>query len=155
MSGIRIAEASAKWAQDMKQKDDEHFAALCAAGVVSDEELVTRHYKLIAETLICAACPRCGLYVPEFDACCVLQCGRRDGAKWTAGYGCGIYMCAWCLNTSDDEKGCTEHVKLAHRIKLGGATEKNVLFFSSPARSSIFVAPNKTFLYHFFSVFNF
>ena len=44
---------------------------------------------------------------------------------------------------------------LAHRIKLGGATEKNVLFFSSPARSSIFVAPNKFFLYHFFSVFNF
>jgi hypothetical protein len=44
---------------------------------------------------------------------------------------------------------------LAHRIKLGGATEKNVLFFSSPARSSNFVAPNKFFLYHIFSVFNF
>jgi hypothetical protein len=41
---------------------------------------------------------------------------------------------------------------LAHRIKFGGATEKNVLFFSSPARSSIFVALDKTFLYHFFSV---
>ena len=112
MSGIRIAEESAKWAQEMKKKDDEHFAALCAAGLVSDEDLVNRHYKLIAETLICAACPRCGLYVSDFDACCVLQCGRRDGVKWAPGYGCGIYYCAWCLDASDDEKGCTEHVKL-------------------------------------------
>jgi hypothetical protein len=112
MSGIKIAEESAKWAQQLKKKEDEHFAALCAAGLVSDEELVTRHYKLIAETLICAACPRCGLYIPDFDACCVLQCGRRDGVKWAPGYGCGVYICAWCLEPSDDEKGCTEHVKL-------------------------------------------
>jgi hypothetical protein len=91
MSGIKIAEESAKWAQQLKKKEDEHFAALCAAGLVSDEELVTRHYKLIAETLICAACPRCGLYIPDFDACCILQCGRRDGVKWAPGYGFRVY----------------------------------------------------------------
>lgn len=112
MAGIRIREEAAKWAEQLKKNEDAHFAALCAAGLVSNEQLVTRHYNLIAETLICAACPRCGLYIADFEACCVLQCGRRDGAKWAQGYGCGVYICAWCLEHSDNEKGCAEHVKL-------------------------------------------
>ncbi len=121
MAGIRIAEEAAKWAEQLKRKEDAHFAALCAVGLVSNEELVTRHYNLIAQTLICAACPRCGLYIADFDACCVLQCGRRDGTKWAPGYGCGVYICAWCLEPSEDEKGCTDHVKLCEFNPSRGA----------------------------------
>jgi hypothetical protein len=112
MAGIKIAEEAAKWAEEMKKKDEAHFAEMCKAGLVSNEELVTRHYNVIAEKLICPACPRCGTYIADFDACCVLQCGRRDGMKWAQGYGCGVYICAWCLEPSDDEKICTEHVNL-------------------------------------------
>jgi hypothetical protein len=121
MSGIKIAEEAAKWAEQLKKKDEEHFAALCNAGLVSNEEFVTRHYNLIAEKLICPACPRCGFMIADFDACCVLQCGRRDGMKWASGYGCGVYICAWCLEASDDEKFCTEHVKLCEFNPSRGA----------------------------------
>ena len=50
--------------------------------------------------------------------------------------------------------GVTQAVQsgLAHSIKLGGATENNVPFFCFSPRSSIFVEPRYTILYHISSI---
>ena len=64
----------------------------------------------ISENCVMAACPKCGQYIPAFDACAQLQCGRRDGQPYIPGSGCGTYFCAWCLGTSVDEGSCHDHV---------------------------------------------
>ena len=87
--------------------------------------------------------------------CDPLYMNHGDASKTKGGAPAIIQVCAKDIVLVHNGDTYRMEDGLAHRIKLGGATEKNVLFFSSPARSSIFVAPNKTFLYHFFSVFNF
>jgi len=112
VAAIKVEEETMKWVDKLKQKDEETFQALVMAGAVSDDMLVERHYHHIAEKLILPACPACHQYIADFDACCALQCGRRDGMKWAAGLGCGAYICAWCLETKPEEKELHDHVML-------------------------------------------
>ena len=112
VAAMKVEEESSKWAERLKQKDEEHFQVLVKAGAASEDMQVQRHYDHIADTLIQPSCPVCHMYIVEFDACCALQCGRRDGAKWAVGNGCGAYICAWCLTTQVSEKELNEHVKL-------------------------------------------
>lgn len=97
LAAIQVQAETSTWMAMMKQKEEDHFQALVKAGVVTEEMQVQRHYTHISENLIQPACSRCHMYVVEFDACCALQCGRREGHKWVPGYGCGAYICAWCL----------------------------------------------------------
>jgi len=112
VAAIKVEEESLKWAERFKQKDEETFQVLVKAGAATDDMLVQHHYDHIAEKLIQPACPVCHMYIVAFDACCALQCGRRDGMKWAVGHGCGAYICAWCLETQVSEKELHEHVKL-------------------------------------------
>ncbi len=109
VAAIQVGEEADRWLRRMKQKEREHFEALDRAGCVTDEMRVRRHYDVISETLIQAACPVCQKYIVEFDACCALRCGRRDGYVWTSGSGCGAFICAWCLETKP-EKELHDHV---------------------------------------------
>jgi hypothetical protein len=108
----KVEAESVKWAEKLKRKEEEVYEALVKAGAASEELQVKHHYDHIAETLIQACCPNCGTYIPEFDACCALQCGRRDGKKWKAGYGCGAHICAWCLCVQASEDLMHTHVTL-------------------------------------------
>ena len=109
VGAIRVSEEADRWLAREKKKAREHFEALDRAGGVTDAMRVQRHYDVISETLIQPACPVCHKYIVEFDACCALQCGRRDGYVWTAGSGCGAFICAWCLETKP-EKELHDHV---------------------------------------------
>lgn len=112
VAAMKVDAEAAKWAEKLKKKEEDVFDQLLKAGAASEEMQVQRHYDHIAETLIQASCPACGMYIPDFDACCALQCGRRDGMKWTAGYGCGAHMCAWCLCVQATEELVHNHVML-------------------------------------------
>ncbi len=112
VAAMKVDAESAKWEEKMRKKEEEVFDQLLKAGAASEEMQVQRHYDHIADTLIQPCCPACGIYIPDFDACCALQCGRRDGVKWAAGYGCGAHMCAWCLCVQATEQLVHDHVKL-------------------------------------------
>ena len=111
VTAIRVREEADRWLEREKNKEREHFEALDRAGAVTDDMRVRRHYGVISETLIQPSCPVCHKYIVEFDACCALQCGRRDGYVWTPGSGCGAFICAWCLETKP-EKELHDHVLL-------------------------------------------
>jgi hypothetical protein len=111
VAAIRVREEADRWLEREKKKEREHFEALDRAGCVTDGMRVKRHYDVISDTLIQPACPVCHKYIVDFDACCALQCGRRDGYVWTSGSGCGAFICAWCLETKP-EKELHDHVLL-------------------------------------------
>ena len=109
VAAIRVREEADRWCEREKKKAREHFEELDRAGAVTDAMRVQHIYDVISETLIQPACPVCHKYIVEFDACCALQCGRRDGYVWTAGSGCGAFICAWCLETKGNEKELPDH----------------------------------------------
>ena len=112
LTAKKVEAESVKWAAKLKRKEEEVYEALVKAGAAPEEMQVKHHYDHIAETLIQACCPNCGTYIPEFDACCALQCGRRDGRVWKPGYGCGVHICAWCLCVQASEDLMHTHVTL-------------------------------------------
>jgi hypothetical protein len=81
VAAMKVEAEAVKWAERLKKKNEEVYEALVKAGAASDELQVQHHYDHIAETLIQPYCPACGTYIPEFDACCALQCGRREGTN--------------------------------------------------------------------------
>ena len=121
VTAMKVEAESVKWAERLKKKDEEVFEALVKAGAASEELQVKHHYDHIAETLIQPTCPACGMYIPEFDACCALQCGRRDGTKWKPGYGCGAHICAWCLCVQASEDLMHTHVTLCDHNPVRGS----------------------------------
>ena len=110
MAEIKIQQETSKLIELLKQQKEDNFQILVKAGAVSDDMMVERHYNHIAEKLILATCPKCGQLICDFEACCALQCGRRDGMTWAPGFGCGAYICAWCLETKPTEKELHDHV---------------------------------------------
>ena len=121
VAAMKVEAESVKWVEKLKQKNEEVYDALVKAGAASEELQVQHHYDIIAETLIQTSCPACGMYIPDFDACCALQCGRRDGTKWTAGYGCGAHICAWCLCVLATEGQVHDHVVLCDHNPVRGS----------------------------------
>lgn len=121
VAAMKVEAEAGKWAERMKKKDEEVYDTLVRAGAATEELQVLHHYDLIAETLILPSCPACGMYIPEFDACCALQCGRRDGTKWSPGYGCGAHICAWCLCVLATEGQVHDHVVLCDYNPVRGS----------------------------------
>jgi hypothetical protein len=121
VAAMKVEAEAAKWVERLKKKDEEVYDALVKAGAAPEDLQVQHHYDHIAENLILASCPACGVYIPEFDACCALQCGRRDGKKWAPGYGCGAHICAWCLCVLASEELVHTHVTLCDFNPIRGS----------------------------------
>jgi hypothetical protein len=60
----------------------------------------------IGEMLIFARCPnpQCEIQMLDFEACSAIKCDPAQG-------GCGIYFCAWCLQSQEDRGKCHNHVR--------------------------------------------
>lgn len=101
-----------------------YSAALCSVAAIKAEKETERrvrlqmqqeeqnpqskHLKHIAD-LVQPLCPICLQWLPDFDGCCALQCGKVPGAKDISG-GCGAHVCAWCQNAFVDGHTCHQHV---------------------------------------------
>ena len=107
------------WEEKLEQQKRDHLQVLKNHGLLTldteagEQAVVCKHFvqlthafagtiaQYISEKLVSAACPKCFHYVPGFEACCALQCIVIT---------CKTHFCAWCLQPSDDQHDCHEHV---------------------------------------------
>jgi hypothetical protein len=110
-----------------------YSAALCSVAAIQAEKETERrvrlqmqqegqnphskHLKNIAD-LIQPNCPRCHQWLPDFDGCCALQCGKVPGSDIISG-GCGAHVCAWCQHDFVDGHTCHQHVLECDRNPTG------------------------------------
>jgi hypothetical protein len=72
------------------------------------EDPHSSHLKII-ENMIQPCCPRCNMFLPDFDGCYALRCGEVSGTTELA-VGCGAHVCAWCQKDFLDVHMCHQHV---------------------------------------------
>lgn len=78
---------------------------LAATGPPSELEELLNHIS----TIVLPRCTVCQRFLPDFDGCLALVCGRT--VNHAEGLGCGSHCCAYCQHKCEDEWSVHEHLK--------------------------------------------